>query len=93
MTTLLASRALWIGAACLATAVLAGCGGGGGGSDGDTMQPPPAADDSVPDAALASWMAYSKYAGSLSSDDQKEPLKLDKVTQAPVTDSDEPMGL
>ena len=45
-------------------------------------------------ASSASWAAYTQYAASLAPDDDKEPLKLDKVSTAPpATDSDEPMDL
>lgn len=85
----LPSRALQVVASLVTAVALSGCGGGGGGGD----EPPPPVSDGVPDAALGSWVAYTQYAGSLPPDEDKEPLKLDKVTQAPVTDTDEPMGL
>lgn len=86
----LPSRWLVLSAASLAAATaLSGCGGGGGSGD----ETPPPVNDEVPDSALGSWVSYTKYAGSLQPDEEKEPLKLDKVTQAPATDTDEPMGL
>jgi hypothetical protein len=85
----LPSRGLLAAMAVASAAALSACGGGGGGGD----ESPPPVSDTVPDSALDSWVSYTKYAGSLPSDEEKEPLKLDKLGQAPATDSDEPMGL
>ena len=84
----LPSRGLLAAVAVASAAALSACGGGGGGEE-----TPPPVSDTVPDSALGSWVSYTKYAGSLPSDEEKEPLKLDKLGQAPTTDSDEPMGL
>lgn len=84
----LSSRLAWALASGAAAVALGGCGGGG------STDTPPALSDSVPESASADWAAYTRYTASLAPDDDKEPLKLDKVATAPpATDSDEPMDL
>ncbi|MEO8123082.1 MAG: hypothetical protein ABI633_03455 [Burkholderiales bacterium] len=74
------------GAVVAAVALLSACGGGGG----ETSLAPAA--NVVPDSALASPEAYTRYVGSLAPDDQSEPLLLTGVV-APVSDNTEPIPL
>jgi hypothetical protein len=69
---------------------LAGCIGD---DEGDIVVPPPAAADQVPASATASAEAYSRYAATLAPDDQAEPLSLEAVVVAPVSEADEPIDL
>ncbi|HEY1393941.1 MAG TPA: hypothetical protein VFV25_11220 [Methylibium sp.] len=72
-----------------AAALLAGCGGG---SD-EALQPPQAAGDMVPSSATASVAAYVQYVGSLPASEAAEPLRLDSVVAAPISDNAEPFAI
>jgi hypothetical protein len=71
----------------MACALLSGCGGGGGDA------PALPATGTVPVSATASPQAYTRYAQSLAPDDAAEPLRIDTVASAPVSESDEPVSL
>lgn len=66
--------------------LLAACGGGGSGP----LDTPVA--NEVPASATASPEAYSRYVGSLATDDRAEPLNVDNVVP-PTSESAEPIGV
>lgn len=65
-------------------ALLSACGG-----DDDGVMP---ATDAVPASALVSAQAFSAYAGSVTANDQAEPLSLDGV-EPPTSETDEPIDV
>lgn len=72
----------------LLSATLALLGGCGGGHD----DAPPVATHTVPASALATSQAFTTYVGSLSADDQADPLGLDGVLP-PTSDTDLPAAI
>ncbi|MBT9494473.1 MAG: hypothetical protein IV107_19460 [Paucibacter sp.] len=83
---------LFFCAALLAAAGLSACNGS---DDDDTPVPIPipVANTEVPASAAASPEAYSRYALSLNASETAEPLGLDKVVEAPGSESAEPLDL
>lgn len=75
----------------LLLALLAGCFSGGGGDD-PVVPPPPAANE-IPDSALVSAEAYTRFALSVPDGETNEPLNVDKVVTPPVSDTTEPLPL
>jgi hypothetical protein len=49
--------------------------------------------DQVPPAAMSSALALTTYAMALPATDTTEPLKLDNVGMAPVSDTTEPVAV
>ena len=74
------------GITAVALSLLAACGGGGNGPVDTT------AANEVPASATASPEAYSRYVGSLATDDRVEPLNVDNVVP-PTSESAEPIGV
>ena len=66
--------------------LLAACGGGGSGPVDTT------AANEVPASATASPEAYSRYVGSLATDDRAEPLNVENVVP-PTSESAEPISV
>jgi hypothetical protein len=78
-------------AATLAVTVatlLTGCFTGGGGDD-----TPPTAEQQVPASAFASTSAFTDYIGTLVPTNTGEPLSLDRVDEAPTSETEEPVAL
>jgi hypothetical protein len=73
-----------------AALLLVACGGGSG--DAVPMVQPQAARE-VPASAAASVEAFGRFVAATLGDDGAEPLSLEKLADAPTSDSDEPMAL
>ena len=78
-------------AALLLLALLAGCFSGGGGDD--PVVPPPPVGNEIPDSALVSADAYTRFALGVPDSETGEPLNVDKVVAPPVSDTTEPLPL
>ena len=69
------------------------------GSDGDDEPPPPVIVvppepvTEVPSSAVGSADAYRSFAAGLTATEVAEPLGLDKVAEAPVSDTTEPADI
>jgi len=70
--------------------LLAACGGSDDEGGGGAPMAPPLAANEVPQSALASADAFSRFVGSLQESDTEEGLVL-KDAQPPVSDTGEPM--
>ena len=78
----------------LAALGLTACGSGGGDdAPPPVVVPPPAPVTEVPSSAAASADAYRSYAAGLTATEVAEPLGLDKVAEAPVSDTTEPADI
>lgn len=81
----------------LAAMGLTACGSGGDDDAPPTtpppvVQPPEPATD-VPSSAIASVEAYRSYVAGLAPSEVAEPLGLDKVTEAPLSETSEPTDI
>ena len=76
--------------AAAAVLLLAACGGG---DDGPAMPPPQA--DQVPQSAMVSVEALDSYAlaQTATAQDSAEPLKMDRVSMPPTSETAEPIAL
>ena len=98
-TTLLRGGPLLLCAAlAVALLVLGGCGGSvdGGGMPAPTDNPPATeSSNSVPDSALASASSFVSYLLAMldKSSDTTEPLNLDRIGEAPASDTTEASAL
>lgn len=81
-----------LAAALLLLSGLGGCFTGGGDDDPVVVNPPPVASE-IPDSALASADAYTRFALALAPSDSTEPLNVDKVLNPPVSDDTEPLSV
>ena len=79
-------------AAVLLLALLGGCFSGGGGDDDVVVESPPVAIE-IPDSALVSADAYTRFALGLALSDSAAPLNVDKVVDPPTSDPTEPLPL
>ena len=73
-------------AGALALGLLGGCFDGGG---DEILQPP--ATNEIPDSALVSVEAYTKFALTNPTSETAEPLNVDKVISPPVSETVEPI--
>jgi hypothetical protein len=76
--------------ALMAAASLTACGGGGGGGGGVSGG---GNRNEVPVLATTSAQAYTTYALGLAPSETAEPLSLDTFSEAPVSDSSEPVAV
>ena len=87
------NKQLLLCSALLAALGLTACNSGG---DDDAPPPvvqPPQPVTEVPSSAGASADAYRSYAAGLAATDVAEPLGLDKVAEAPVSETTEPADI
>lgn len=80
------NRIKLMGCGLLAALLLAACGGGG---DGEVQ---PAAPD-VPDEALVSSESFTGWAKNLRASDSVEPLNMERLVNAPSSETAEPLSL
>ena len=78
-------------AALLAASGLSACNGGD--DDASPAPIPLPVETEVPASAAASPEAYSRYALGLNASETAEPLGLDKVAEAPGSETAEPLDL
>ncbi|WP_310385616.1 hypothetical protein [Roseateles sp.] len=77
----------------LAALGLTACGSDGGDDAPPPVIQPPEAVTEVPSSAAASPAAYVSYAAGLAATEVAEPLGLDKVAEAPLSETTEPADL
>jgi hypothetical protein len=77
----------------LAALGLTACGSGGGDDAPPPVIQPPVEVTEVPSSAGASAEAYRSYAAGLTATEVAEPLGLDKVAEAPLSETAEPADL
>ena len=84
------------GAGTLAALLLAACGGGGGGDAAMPPAPPaeaPTDAGQVPASAAATTASWEAFAIAQVPNDRIQPLRLDRITSVPTSETEEPIAL